>query len=177
MVIAARKRFSDRRFARNLKRPNDFADEVEPFSGWEFLFPLYRPLSASVFDHFSESIFVIDEPVAIEQTLTQFYKTIKQHHAEILENGEIGLEPNELFIEVEELREKINTFRRIELRALGRTADETDEEFNFDANASGDDRYGPPLFLFSTAETLTDRDSSRLPRNTTSIPRTRHRSF
>ncbi|HSK70489.1 MAG TPA: transcription-repair coupling factor, partial [Pyrinomonadaceae bacterium] len=52
------------------------------------------------------------------------------------EAGEIGLEPNELFLSGEQLREKLYQKQKLELRALGRLNAETDEEFAFDASRS-----------------------------------------
>ncbi len=125
----ARERFSDTRFARNLKDRTDFAVEGEDFSGWEFLIPLVKPRTASIFDYLQNCVFVIDEPTIVEQTLASFYENLTERFDEINKHDEIGLEPNELFLSVEELREKLAKQKRIELRALGKTAAQTDEEF------------------------------------------------
>ena len=47
----ARERWPGENLARNLKDRTDFAAEGETFSGWEFLIPLVKPLTSSVFDH------------------------------------------------------------------------------------------------------------------------------
>ena len=125
----ARERFADRKFARNLKDRTQFADEGESFSGWEFLFPMVHPRTASIFDFLKDSVFVIDEPAIVEQSLQNFYENLQNRYAEITEADEIGLEPDELFLSGEDLREKLAQKQRLELRALGRTAAETDEEF------------------------------------------------
>ena len=125
----ARERFSETRFARNLKDRTDFAAEGEDFSGWEFLIPLVKPRNSNIFDYLPDCIFVIDEPTIVEQTLADFYEHLEKRFAEINEHDEIGLEPNELFLSVEELREKLASQKRIELRALGKTAAVTDEQF------------------------------------------------
>jgi transcription-repair coupling factor (superfamily II helicase) len=125
----ARERFSDEKFARALKDRTQFADEGESFSGWEFLFPLVQKRDSSIFDFLKDAIFVIDEPVTIEQSLGNFYESIEKRRAEIIEAGEIGLEPDELFLSGASLREKFEREQRLELRALGRTAAETDEDF------------------------------------------------
>ncbi|HKX84643.1 MAG TPA: DEAD/DEAH box helicase, partial [Pyrinomonadaceae bacterium] len=161
----ARERFGEDRFARNLKDRTDFADEGETFSGWEFHLPLVKPLTSSLFDHFGDCIFVIDEPSLIEQTIANTFDTIDRHLTEITASGDIGLERNELFLNPDELRERVEGRKRIELRALGRTAAATDEAFKLgddlgESESSAllnetlpvDRVTASPLFLFSTAE-------------------------
>ncbi|MGI8408418.1 MAG: transcription-repair coupling factor [Pyrinomonadaceae bacterium] len=125
----SRERFSGERFTRNLKDRTDFADEGESFSGWEFLLPLIKPLNASIFDYLENVVFVIDEPQIIEHSLETFYDSMQARLAEITAAGDVGLKPNELFLDGAELREKLDGRQRLELRALGKTAAATDEEF------------------------------------------------
>ena len=106
--------------ARNLTDRTQFAIEGEDFSGWEFLIPIVNPRNSSVFDFLKDCIFVFDEPAMIEKTLANFYENTEEHFAQITEQGEIGLEPSELLLSVEELREKLEKNKRIELRALGK---------------------------------------------------------
>ncbi|HLM62374.1 MAG TPA: transcription-repair coupling factor, partial [Pyrinomonadaceae bacterium] len=155
----ARERFSDEKYARALKDRTQFAEMGEDFAGWEFLFPLVNPFKASIFDFLENYVFVVDEPALIEQTLSTFYETLDTRYAETAEAGEIGLEPHELFLSGEELREKFEAKQRVELRALGRTAAQTDEQFSLDAESPKENyelritNYEKkPLFLFSTAE-------------------------
>ena len=155
----ARQRFADEKFARNLNDRTQFADEGEDFSGWEFLISLVNPKSGNVFDYLKDAIFVVDEPTLVEQTLTNFYETNEKRYAEISEADDIGLEPCELFLSGQELREKLENGRRVELRALGRTAAQTDEQFAFDAEKTIENyelgianHEKKPLFLFSAAE-------------------------
>ena len=143
----ARERFGDEKFYRNLKDRTDFADEGETFSGWEFLLPLVRPLGATVFDHLSDCVFVIDEPTAVEHALAETYEHVGEHYNGLSDAGDFGLEPNELFASPEELRASLGGSARLELRSLGRTAAVTDEEF-----AVGESSDASPLFLFPTAE-------------------------
>ncbi len=126
----ARERFSDERFSRNLKDRTQFAEEGETFGGWEFLISLTNPRTSSLFDYLKDCVLVIDEPTTIELHLSEFYQNLERRFAEINENDEIGLEPDELFLTVEELREKLSNNKRIELRSLGISASETDEEFS-----------------------------------------------
>jgi transcription-repair coupling factor (superfamily II helicase) len=147
----AEDRFSDPKFARNLRDRTDFASAGETFSGWEFLIPLTKTLTSTVFDHLPEHILVIDEPTSVEQTLATFYDHLARYHAAVISNGDVGLEPDELFLSASELRKKLGEFRSVELRGLGRTAAATDEKFGMSeppADAGGSDK----LFLFSTAE-------------------------
>jgi transcription-repair coupling factor (superfamily II helicase) len=125
----ARERFADERFARNLKDRTQFADEGETFPGWEFLISLSMQRSASLFDYLKDGVLVIDEPSVIELHLSECYEGFERRFREINEIDEIGLAPDELFLSVEELREKLTRWPRIEIRALGRMAGETDEDF------------------------------------------------
>ena len=155
----ASERFSDDRFARNLKDRTDFAAEGEDFSGWEFLLPLSKPRTASIFDYLKDCILVVDEPTIVENTLAEFYKHLDERFAEINGHDEIGLAPDELFLPVGKLRENLNQQKRIELRALGKTAANTDEQFqlieSFE-NSESPNEGRKPLFLFPSAEKSTD---------------------
>ncbi len=125
----ANERFADERFARNLKDRTQFAVEGESFAGWEFLINLVKPRTSSIFDYLKDCVFVIDEPTNIEHHLGEFYENIARRFAETDERDEIGLEPRELFLSAEELREKLSKLQRLELRALGSSASKIDEEF------------------------------------------------
>ncbi|MBK8302059.1 MAG: hypothetical protein IPK98_01075 [Chloracidobacterium sp.] len=139
----AAERFGDEKFKRNLKDRIDFAANGETFSGWEFFMPLVKPLTANVFDHLKDHILVIDEPVAVEHTLINLYEHLTANFEAITESGDVGLTPNDLFLMPEELRELLETRSSLELRALGRTAAATDEEF-----AVGDATDTAPSFFF-----------------------------
>ncbi len=159
----ARERFSDEMFARALKDRTQFAKEGEDFSGWEFLFPLVNPRESSVFDFLENYVLIVDDPAIIEQTLADFYENLEKHFKEITEAGEIALEPRELFLSDEELREKFEIKQRLELRALGRTAARVDEQFSLDAESPNENYELPitnydkkPLFLFPAAEKVTE---------------------
>lgn len=139
----AQERFGDTRFARNLKDRTDFAYEGETFSGWEFILPLVKPLNATAFDYLAGYVFVIDEPVGVENALVSLYDHLSETRAAAKEADDITLEPNELFVQPDDLRAKLGDANRLELRSLGRTAAATDEEFSTESG---------PLFLFPTAE-------------------------
>jgi transcription-repair coupling factor (superfamily II helicase) len=176
----AEERFGEERFARNLRDRTDFAKEGETFSGWEFLIALSKPANATVFDYLDDLIFVIDEPILVEQTLAGFYENLAQRYKQTTDADDVALEPSELFLVGAELRERLETAKRVELRTLGRTAAKTDEEFavaGAGASSNGGDGavstaeggrrnaesnqrsailntkpVAEPLFLFSTAE-------------------------
>ncbi len=163
----AGEKFAGEKYARALKDRTQFAAEGEDFAGWEFLFPLVNTRQSSVFDFLGAYVLIFDEPALIEQTLALFYENLDKRFAETAEAGEIGLEPAELFLNGETLRERLTKKQRVELRALGRTAAATDEQFQIQdvtadaANAAESDfskfslaatKTTAPLFLFSTAE-------------------------
>lgn len=155
----ARERFSEQRFERTLKDRTQFADEGESFAGWEYLIALTAPRKSSVFEYLKNCIFVIDEPAVVEQSLTSLYDRLNARFTEIDRADEIGLLPDELFLTPAELRERLEQTKRIEFRALGLTAAETDEEFELDGS-------DPGLFLFSTAEKPVEMEiQSRTTRN------------
>ena len=164
----AREAFPDERFARNLKDRTDFADEGESFSGWEFQLPLSKPLGGTIFDYLKDVVFVIDEPAMVEHTLSTFYESMQIRYAETIDSGDVALPVEKLFVDGETLRANIGKHRRVELRALGRAAAKTDEEFQFENSDSdiiaitkrpgtnGDQRT--PLFLFPTAENAAEHN-------------------
>jgi transcription-repair coupling factor (superfamily II helicase) len=125
----AREKFADEKFARAIADRAQFADEGETFSGWEFLFPLVQPRLSDVFGFLKTAVFVIDEPVIIEKTLVDFYESQQKRFEEITDVGEIGIPPQDFFLTAEDLRKKFENFQRIELRALGKTVAQTDEDF------------------------------------------------
>ncbi len=167
----ARERFSNESFRRNLKDRTDLADDGETFSGWEFLLPLVKPMTSSTFDHIDDFVLVIDEPSVIEAALSQFYEHVDRSYSSSVELGMPGLLPSELYLTPVELRECLGRQHKLELRALGRGAAATDEDFilgNRDANGNVSTTQsigkvetpstthialtGKPLFLFPTAE-------------------------
>ena len=158
----AGERFDDEQFARNLRDRNDFAAEGETFSGWEFLFPLIKPITANVFDYLDDFVFVIDEPGTIEHSLENFYRQTAEHYDALADLGDFGLEPKELFLEPTDLRDHMADARRVELRSLGRTTAATDESIadfgmrdavlNPKSEIQNPKSKSTPLFLFPTAE-------------------------
>jgi len=159
----ARERWSDERYNRSLRDRTAFADEGEAFGGWEWLIPLTTDSTSTVFDHLKDVVLVVDEPSTIESYIGDFYERLTERYGEIDQADEIALTPEELFLNVEQLRELIQQRQRLELRALGRVAAETDLSLQLDAEAPtvqlGRTR-GPrvPAFLFPVAETAVEVD-------------------
>ncbi|MBP9663427.1 MAG: transcription-repair coupling factor [Pyrinomonadaceae bacterium] len=160
----AAERFGDERFRRNLKDRTDHAAEGETFSGWEFQLPLVKPLNATVFDYLRDHIFVIDEPTVVEHTVTGIYEHLQANYEAVAQAGDVGLEPNELFMTPEHVRAGLDAPARVELRALGRTAAETDEEMAIRAESPAS-AGGRDAELSPTPDGLrkVGRDGNRLP--------------
>jgi transcription-repair coupling factor (superfamily II helicase) len=155
----ARDRFGEEHFARSVKDRTDFADEGESFAGWEFLLPVSKPLAGTVFDYLKDFIFVIDEPTLAEMTASKLFDDAAAHYEGLASIGEIGLKPAELLLTADEVRERIGESARIELRALGKTAAVTDDEFAL-PESGGDSR---PLFWFPTADKSVDLELTSRP--------------
>ncbi|HYW70609.1 MAG TPA: hypothetical protein VE961_06230, partial [Pyrinomonadaceae bacterium] len=149
----ARVRWQEPRFARSLRDRTDFADEGEDFPGWEWLISIVRDSRAAIFDYLKDAVLVIDEPIAVENFLTEAFQILEQRYRETDASDDLGLRPDELYLKPEELRSAIEAVTRIEVRALGRTAAKLDQEIALDAEqpkiSVGKDRpKRKPLFLF-----------------------------
>jgi transcription-repair coupling factor (superfamily II helicase) len=164
----ARDRWGDESHARALKDRTVYADEGETFAGWEWLIPLVARTEASGFDYLRDTVLVVDEPAGVEQYLANSFENVAARHAENDAAGEIGLKPEELYLTVEELRERVSASPRVEFRALGRTAALTDERFAGEAEQPaaqiGRRREAPrPLFLFPAVEQAPEVEWRALP--------------
>lgn len=154
---AARERWSDERYDRALRDRTVFAEEGEAFGGWEWLMPIVRERSSSVFDYLKDAVLVIDEPTSVESYLGEVYQTLADRYAETDAADDIALRPEELYLPPEDLRAKIDTQQRLELRVLGRAAAEFDQGIALDAEAPKVQlgRARPlrtPLFLFPVTQ-------------------------
>jgi transcription-repair coupling factor (superfamily II helicase) len=150
---AARRRWSDERYTRALRDRTVFADEGESFAGWEWLMPVIRERSASVFDYLQDAVLIVDEPSSVETFLGKVYQTLADRYAETDAVDDIAITPEELYLPPQELRAKLDQKQRIELRVLGRAAAELDQAVALDAEAPkvqlGRRRNTrAPLFLF-----------------------------
>jgi transcription-repair coupling factor (superfamily II helicase) len=152
----ARVRWQEPRFARSLRDRTVFADEGEDFPGWEWLISIVREPSAAIFDYLKDAVLVIDEPIAVENFLTDAFQILEQRYGETDAVDDLALRPDELYLTPEELRSAVGSLQRIEIRALGRTAAKLDQEIALDAEqpkiSVGKDRpKRKPLFLFPAA--------------------------
>ncbi|HZI62145.1 MAG TPA: transcription-repair coupling factor [Pyrinomonadaceae bacterium] len=159
----ARERWADERFNRSLRDRTAFADEGEAFGGWEWLIALTTDSTSTVFDHLKDVVLVVDEPSAIESYIGVFYERLSERYAEIDQADDIALTPEELFLNGEQLRALIQARQRVELRALGRVAAETDLNLQLDAEEPtvqlGRQRAPRvPAFLFPVAEMAVEVD-------------------
>ena len=153
---AARQRWSDERYARALRDRTMFADEGDSFAGWEWLMPIVRERSGSIFDYLKNAVLVVDEPSSVETHLGEVFQTLADRYSETDAVDDIAVEPRELYLSVEELRAKLDSKQRVELRVLGRAAAELDQSVALDAEAPkvqlGRTRaVREPLFLFPVA--------------------------
>jgi transcription-repair coupling factor (superfamily II helicase) len=153
---AARRRWSDKRYARALQDRTMFADEGESFAGWEWLMPIIRETNGSIFDYLKDAVFLVDEPSSVENYLGEVYQTLEDRFAENDAVDDIAVRPEELYVTVDELRAKLDARQRVELRVLGRAAAELDQAVSLDAEAPKVQlgRARParaPLFLFPVA--------------------------
>ena len=150
---AARRRWSDDRYARALRDRTVFADEGESFAGWEWLMPVVRERAGSMFDYLKDAVLVVDEPSSVDSLLGEVYQTLADRYAETDAVDDLAVTPDELYLSTEELRAKLEQRQRIELRVLGRAAAELDQAVALDAESPkvqlGRARSTrTPLFLF-----------------------------
>ena len=153
---AARRRWSDKRYARALKDRTVFADEGESFAGWEWLMPVLGETTGSVFDFLKDAVLIVDEPSSVENYLGEVYQTLAERFAENDSVDDIAVKPEELYLSVDELRKNVDLKQRVELRVLGRAAAELDQAVSLEAEAPkvqlGRARAArTPLFLFPVA--------------------------
>jgi len=149
----ARVRWADNRFARSLRDRTVFADEGEDFPGWEWLISLLHENTSQAFEYLQDAVLIVDEPVSVENYLASAFQIVADRYAQTEAVDDLGLSPQELYLTAEELRAGVEAMQRIELRTLGRTATNVDQEIALDAEAPkvsvGKERAPrKPLFLF-----------------------------
>lgn len=160
-AAAARQRWNDERYDRALRDRTAFADEGESFAGWEWLIPIVRQRSGTVFDYLKDAVLIVDEPGSVDTYLGEVYQTLAERYEETDAVDDISLRPNELYLSVEDLRSKIDERQRVELRVLGRAAAEIDQGIALDAESPkvqiGRTRgVRAPLFLFPATQQATE---------------------
>jgi transcription-repair coupling factor (superfamily II helicase) len=139
----ARQHWNDERYERALRDRTAFADEGEEFRGWEYLMPLVRPLTASVFDYLRDTVLVIDEPAETEKQIRSTLEELQHSYERTEAADELALAPEKLFLTPDELREQIARAQRIELRLLGSAALAFEEELG--TEEISDVRISSPL--------------------------------
>lgn len=157
----ARQHWNDDRYARALRDRTAFADEGEPFQGWEYLLPLSKPLTATVFDYLRDAVLVVDEPAEIEKQIRSVLAEVQTGHERVEAADELGLTPDKLFLTPDELRTRIADTQRLELRLLGSAALEKEEELSTEeigstaaiSAATVSDVNLPPAFARAAAPT------------------------
>ena len=169
----AKERFFEDKYARNLKDRTQFAEEGETFNGWENLYPLANPKRSNILEFLHDCVLVVDEPIQIEQTLGDFYESLQKRYEQIVKADDIGLQPDELFLSVSELQNKLEKLPRIEFRALGKTAAQTDEEFSLinwsRFSSSKIFRYGTAFFSVIALTFLLQPVHEKLSSTTTAL--------
>lgn len=151
-ALLAEERFSDEQYARSLKDRTDLAEQGETFSGWEFLLPLSKAPDGNIFDYLKDAVLVIDEPTDIEVALQGSRDSLRRRYEMLSEHGEIGLDPDEIFLTPEELRFCFDRHTQIELRALGRQAAVTDDEMSVTEDLETEKLFLFPIVAGSGAE-------------------------
>jgi transcription-repair coupling factor (superfamily II helicase) len=139
---AASARWTAPEFGAELRQKLAAAERGESFPGWEFLVPLVEPLAASALDYLSpNTLVVVDEPAEVERHGAQFSARLEARYAETVENGELALAPDELFLTGDQFGRALEAFARLDMRVLGKAAARVDAEFELDGG-------GRPLFYF-----------------------------
>jgi transcription-repair coupling factor (superfamily II helicase) len=115
----ARQTWQEDRYDRALRDRTILADEGEEFPGWEYLLPLVRPLTASIFDYLRHALVVIDEPSEMEQEIRTIYEDLDRGYTRCESIDELGLLPEKLVLTTQELQHVCHSLPRIELRMLG----------------------------------------------------------
>ncbi|MER3429858.1 MAG: transcription-repair coupling factor [Blastocatellia bacterium] len=142
---AIESRFTDENFSRSVADHLEFTESDEAFPGWEFFYPLVGRFDSSIFDYFSPKLIVVDEPAMAENDLLNHLETAQKRYSELVEAGIVALPHPEYFLSIAELRSQFEDIPRVEFRALGTSAAETDEDFSVSESSGGHLR---PLFLF-----------------------------
>ena len=154
---AARAHWSDERYARALRDRLVFAEQGEPFQGWEYLLPLVRPLPASAFDYLGDAVLLVDEPAEVEKQTRAILDELQLSYDRSEAADEPALAPERLFLTPDEVRAGVERQARVELRLLGSAALEMQEELSTEEVGPG---AGRPLFLFPPAPGVSEAEIS-----------------
>ncbi len=156
----AREHWHDEKYDRALRDRLVFASEGEPFSGWEYLLPLVKPLTASVFDYLRDTVLVVDEPSETEKQVKSILDELQLNHQRAEDADDLALTFDKLFLTPDELRAKLERLPRVELRLLGSAALGFEDELSTEDVSANSvltesapevftrERVVTPLFLF-----------------------------
>ncbi|MCS6874064.1 MAG: transcription-repair coupling factor [Pyrinomonadaceae bacterium] len=129
LVRELRERFDNERFERDLRDIEVFVSEGEAFRGCEFLIPAVSPLDSDIFDYIpKEAIFVFDEPSTLIKQLNFYAESIENRFKENLAADRVILQPETFLLTADELVGKLNQFRQIQLRMLGKAVAIAEDE-------------------------------------------------
>ncbi len=152
----AREHWHDEKYDRALRDRMVFANEGEPFPGWEYLLPLVKPLTASVFDYLRDTVLVVDEPSETEKQVKAILDELQLNYQRAEDADDLALTPDKLFLTPDELRAKLERLPRVELRLLGSAA------LGFEDELSTEDVSANTVLIESAPEVFT-RDRSATP--------------
>ncbi|MBS1813092.1 MAG: transcription-repair coupling factor [Acidobacteria bacterium] len=156
----AREHWHDEKYDRALRDRLVFASEGEPFQGWEYLLPLVKPLTASVFDYLRDAVLIVDEPSETEKQVKSILDELQLNYQRADDADDLALTPDKLFLTPDELRTKLERCARIELRLLGSAALGFEDELSTEDVSANSvltesapevftrERSASPLFLF-----------------------------
>ncbi len=145
----AREHWHDENYDRALRDRLVFASEGEPFPGWEYLLPLVKPLTASVFDYLRDAVLVVDEPSETEKQVKSILDELQLNYQRSEDADDLALTPDKLFLTPEELRAKLERLPRVELRLLGSAA------LGFEDELSTEDVSANSVLIESAPEVFT----------------------
>ena len=145
----AREHWHDEKYDRALRDRLVFANEGEPFPGWEYLLPLVKPLTASVFDYLRDTVLVVDEPSETEKQVKAILDELQLNYQRSENADDLALLPDKLFLTPDELRTKLERMPRVELRLLGSAA------LGFEDELSTEDVSANSVLIESAPEVFT----------------------
>ncbi|MZH03068.1 MAG: transcription-repair coupling factor [Nitrospinae bacterium] len=98
------------------------------FSGMEFLAPFFNSARESLFDYLDrESLVVLIDEDQLQDKSEQFQNLIETEYSRVMENGDIVAAPEELYLSLDEFKNKVSGFNGcITLNTLKTSVEESD---------------------------------------------------
>lgn len=124
-----------------LKEMLEKIQHLRVFSGMEYLAPFFNSARESLFDYLSrESLVVLTDEDQLQDKYEQFQSLIQTEYATVMENGDIAAAPEELYLTMDEFKEKVSGFKGcIALNTLKISDEETDRALKIEV------KHLPPL--------------------------------